>query len=130
MRADLRFRGHKMRMYGYLKQPCKMNDNDTDFIYKVMIHEDKDGAFVYLYTSIDAVFCSNDNYYEDVADAREDWDSEIDERGWIQIDDPLPYCQHDSVLPIRVKGRNTGNPQWEQLEILVEGEWVEYYMNP
>lgn len=119
-----------MRMYGYLKQPCKMNDNGSDFIYKVMIHEDKDGVFVYLYTSIDAVFCSYDNHYEDVADAREDWDPEIDERGWIPIDDPLPYCQHDSILPIRVKGRNTGNPQWEQLEILVEGEWVEYHMNP
>lgn len=117
-----------MRMYGYLKQPCKMND--TDFIYKVKIHEGKAGAFVYLYTSIDAVFCSNDYYYEDLADAREDWDSEIDERGWIQIDDPLPDCQYDSVLPIRVKGRNTDHPQWDQLEILVEGEWVEYHMNP
>lgn len=116
-----------MRMYGYLKQPCKINDHDTDRIYKVMIHEGKDGVFVYLYTSIDAVFCSNDHYYQDVADAREDWDSEIDERGWIQIDDPLPGCQHDSVLPIRVKGRHTGRPQWGQLEILVEGEWVDYH---
>lgn len=118
-----------MRMYGFLKQPCKINDNDKDHIYKVMIHEDKDGVFVYLYTSIDAVFCSNDHYYKDIADALEAWDSEIDERGWIQIDDPLPDCQHDSVLPIGVKGRNTGNPQWEQLEILVEGKWVEYHMD-
>lgn len=117
-----------MRMYGYLKQPCKMND--TDFIHKVMIYQDKAGVFVYLYTSIDAVFCLNDNYYADLADAREAWDSEIDERGWIPIDDPLPDCQHDSVLPIRVKGRNTDHPQWGQLEILVEGEWVEYHMNP
>lgn len=94
-----------------------------------MIHEFKEGVFVYLYSSIDAVFSSNDHYYNDVADALEDWDFEIDERGWIQIDDPLPDCQHDSVLPIRVKGRNTGHPQWEQFEILVEGKWVDYHMD-
>lgn len=123
-----------MRMYGYLKQPYKMDETDpeSDAIYKVMIHKDEndvDAVYVYLYTSIDAIFCSNDDYYTNVTAALKDWDSEIDERGWIQIDDPLPYCQDDSILPIRVKGRNTGNPQWGQLEILVDDEWVEYNMN-
>lgn len=126
--GGLRFGGITVRMYGYLKRPYKINDNDH--VYKVMIHQAKDGVFVYLYTSIDAVFCSSDHYYQDVADAREAWDLELDARGWIQIEDPLPECQHDSVLPIRVKGRNTGHPQWDQLEILVDGEWVEYRMEP
>jgi len=28
-----------------------------------------------------------------------------------------------AFLPIRVKGRNIGRPQWEQLEILKDGKW-------
>lgn len=51
---------------------------------------------------------------------------ELDEMGWIEIGDPLPYCQHDCLLPIRVKGRNTGQPQWGKFEILSDGQWIEY----
>ena len=114
-----------MRMYGYLKNPYKTNKKDT--IYKVMIHEiKKQGTFAYLYTSRDAVFGSFDHHYPDLDNALENWDDEIDEQGWIKIDDPLPDCQHDCVLPIRVKGRNTGDPQWGQYEILVNENWVDY----
>ena len=56
----------------------------------------------------------------------EDWNDEIDERGWIDIGDPLPDCQDDSLIPIRVKGRNTGKPEYEKLETLKDGAWVEY----
>ena len=59
-------------------------------------------------------------------DVYEDWNDKIDERGWIDIDGPLPNCQHDAFIPIRVKGRDTGNPEWGNLEALVDGEWVEY----
>lgn len=45
-----------------------------------------------------------------------------------EINDLLPDCQRDAFLPIRVKGRNTGNPQWGQLEILKDGQWVDYSM--
>ena len=59
-------------------------------------------------------------------DALEDWEEELDEQGWIEIEDPLPECQHDVFLPIRIKGRESGNPQWGQFEILEDGEWKEY----
>ena len=36
------------------------------------------------------------------------------------------YCQHDAFLPIRVKGRDIGEPQWGKLEILENGKWKEY----
>ncbi len=39
--------------------------------------------------------------------------------------DPLPDCQHDAFLPIRVKGRDIGKPQWGQFEILKDGQWVD-----
>ena len=75
---------------------------------------------------MDAVQCSYDAWYPDVESVYEDWNDEIDERGWIDIDDPLPDCQHDAFLPIRVKGREIGKPQWGQLEILKDGQWVDY----
>ncbi len=43
-----------------------------------------------------------------------------------QMYSQISYCQHDAFLPIRVKGRNTGKPQWGKLEILEDGEWVDY----
>ncbi len=114
-----------MRMYGYLREPFKTNKKDR--IYKVMLHQiKKQGVYAYLYTSRDALFCSFDYHYPDIDNARENWDDEIDEQGWIVIDDPPPGSQHDCILPIRVKGRDTGNPQWGQFEILENGQWVDY----
>ncbi|MCH5196803.1 MAG: hypothetical protein J1F28_08810 [Oscillospiraceae bacterium] len=81
---------------------------------------------MYLYTSLNAVFSSFDNWYEDEESALEEWQSKIDERGWIMLDDPLPYCQHDALLPIRIKGRDTNTPQWGRYEIYQDGEWKEY----
>ena len=105
-----------MRMYGFLKEPSMCNKKDT--VYKVMVHEIKDqGVAVYLYTHRDAMFCSFDYFYTELEDALEDWEDELDEQG----------CQHDAFLPIRIKGRESGNPQWGQFEILQDGEWKAYY---
>ena len=61
-----------------------------------MLHTQKEGVYLYEYCSLDAIFCSYDQLYFDVNDIYGDWNSEIDERGWIDIDDPLPNCQHDA----------------------------------
>lgn len=92
-----------MRMLGYLKNTYKWNIKDT--IYKIVFHKTEKEVYVYLYTSLDAVLSSFDNLYPDEEFALKDWQSEIDERGWILNDDPMPYCQHDTLLP------NTGKRQ-------------------
>lgn len=103
-----------MRKYGYLNTAIRVNKKEL--IYKIMIHETKKGGvFVYLYTSLTAENCSYDCHYETLEDALEEWQEELDERGWIEIPDPLPYCQHDSFLPIRVKGSDIGKPQIGQV---------------
>lgn len=115
-----------MRMYGFLKEPYMCNKKNT--VYKVMLHVIKNqGVAVYLYTHKDAMFCSFDHFYTDLNDAIEDWEEELDDQGWIEIEDPLPGCQHDAFMPIRIKGRESGNSQWGQFEILEDGEWKEYY---
>ena len=48
--------------------------------------------------------------------------------GWHEIDDPLPYYQHDAFLPIRVKGRDTEKPAWGKFDILKDGIWGDYHL--
>lgn len=115
----------QMRRYAYLKEPIKTNKKD--YIYKIMLYQTKkDGVYLFMYCKKDAVQCSFDYWYKTVEDVYEDWNDLVNEKGWIPIDDPLPYCQHDAFLPIRVKGRDIGEPQWGKLEILENGKWKEY----
>lgn len=114
-----------MRKYAHLKEPLKCNNKQ--FIYKIMIYRDCGGYYLFEYCSKDAVQCTFDVFYDSIDDIYEVWNELIDERGWIDIADPLPDCQVDAFLPIRIKGRNTGNPEWGKLEILEDDEWVEYH---
>ena len=113
-----------MRKYAYLKEPLKCNKKD--YVYKIMLFENKDGVYLFEYCSPDAVMCSFDSFYDSLDDVYEEWNDAIDERGWIAIEDPLPDCQDDAFIPIRFKGRNEGKPLWGQFETLVDGIWVEY----
>ena len=113
-----------MRMLAYRKEPYKCNKNDA--IYKIVLFSTMRETFVFLYTSPDAVQGSYDHWYPDEQSAMEDWQELIDYRGWRDIGDPMPYCQHDAVLPIRVKGRDKGTPEWGKLEIYENGEWTDY----
>lgn len=114
-----------MRQWAYLTKPYPCND--TDMAYKIMVYEtEHEGVFVFLYCSKDAMQCSFDCHYTTMNDALEDWESKIDENGWHQIDNPLPYCQEDAFQPLRVKDRNEGRPQWGKFEILESGKWVDY----
>lgn len=83
-------------------------------------------TLVYLYCSKDAVMSSYDHWYPDLESALEDWDCEIDSNGWHRIDDVLPQCQDDCIVPVRVKGRVENKPQWGKFEILKDGGWIDY----
>lgn len=58
---------------------------------------------------------------QDIEDVYEDWNDEID--------DPLPDCQHDALIPLRVKWRNIEKPAYGTLETLKDGQWVAYKQN-
>lgn len=72
------------------------------------------------------VLSDSDFFYDTPEDLYNDWNALIDDRGWIDIDDPLPFCQQDAFFPVRVKGRDTGKPEWGRFETLKDGEWVEF----
>ena len=113
-----------MRKYAYLKEPVK--GNESDLIVKIMLFEAEESIYLFEYCSPDAVLCSSDRCYDSLEDLYEDWNERIDERGWIGIEDPLPDCQHDAFIPLRVKGRNVGKPEWGKYETLKDGRWVGY----
>ena len=112
-----------MRKYAYLKEPLADGDG---LIYKVMLYEADEGFYLFEYASPDAVVCSSDLFYPSLEDLYDEWNDRIDADGWLDIEDPLPDCQHDAFIPLRVKGRNTGRPEWGRYETLKNGEWVEY----
>ena len=113
-----------MRKYAYLKEPLRCNEGHC--IFKIMLYKTGEGIYLFGYYSPDAVQSSFDRLYDSLEDLYGDWNDRIDARGWIEIDDPLPDCQHDTFIPVRVKGRNTGKPEWGKYETLKDGKWVEY----
>lgn len=70
-----------------------------------------DEIYLFLYSDPDADHCSSDLYYTDLEDLYDEWNNAIDSSGWIDVDDPLPGCQHDAILPVRVKGIDAGKPE-------------------
>ena len=113
-----------MRKYARLKEPLDRGDGSR--VYKIMLYEAQEGFYLFEYDAPDAVQCSGDRLYDSAEALSEDWDDLIDEAGWIGMEDPLPDCQHDAFLPIRVKGRDAGRPEWGKFEILADGQWREY----
>ena len=110
-----------MRKWANLKSGCREQNGFQP--RRIMIHPAEEGTYVYVFDAEDALFSKADALYESEEDALEDWGEWISAEGWHVIDDPLPDCQHDCILPIRVKGRNLGTPQWGEYELLENGEW-------
>ena len=113
-----------MRKYAWLKEPQKTADDQM--IWKIMLYQTEEGTYLYTYSSPDAVMASSDRWYASTEAVYDEWNDLIDEQGWVEIDDPLPDCQHDAFLPIRVKGRNIGKPEWGHYELLNDGRWVDF----
>ena len=113
-----------MRKYAYLKEP--LNCGGDGPVFKIMLYEAEEGVYLFGYCSPDAEQCAFDRCYASLEELLDDWNDLIDERGWIALEDPLPGCQHDAFVPIRVKGRDTGAPDWGKYEMLKDGKWIPY----
>lgn len=45
---------------------------------------------------------------------------------WKEIANPEPYCQHDWINPVRIKGRESGHPEFGKFEKFINGKWIEF----
>ena len=113
-----------MRKYAFLKEPLQRDDADP--VVKIMFYESEKGIYLFEYSSPEAQQCSADRLYDSPEELYEEWNKLIDENGWTDLEDPLPDCQHDAFIPLRVKGRSTGAPEWGRFETLQNGEWIDY----
>ena len=112
-----------MRKYARLKEPLKQADGSC--VYKIMLYEAEEGICLFEYSDPAAVLSSADLCYDSAEDLYEEWNDRIDAAGWIETEDPLPYCQQDAFIPLRVKGRDAGKPEWGRYETLKDGEWID-----
>ena len=113
-----------MRRYAFLKAPLKTDEGGE--ICKIMLCETAEGVYLFEYAGPEDQICNADLMYDSEADVYEDWNGLIDERGWTDLEDPLPGCQQDAFIPLRIKGREAGKPEWGRFETLIDGEWVGY----
>ena len=113
-----------MRKYASLREPLRRGESEETV--KIMLYAAEEGVYLFEYSRPDAVQSDCDRFYESLEDLYDDWNERIDERGWIELEDPLPYCQHDAFIPLRVKGRDIGKPEWGHFETLIDGRWIEY----
>ncbi|MEM8532468.1 MAG: hypothetical protein AAGF95_16615 [Chloroflexota bacterium] len=102
------------------------NVRNSPEVKRLMIYSGPSGAYLFFYSIEEDGSCDHDLLLESVDDAM-DYAAEeygLSRDDWQEIDAPLKHCQHDWIAPARVPGRETDNPQWGQLEVLRDGEWV------
>ena len=98
---------------------------------RLMIYDSEDGVYLFGYnTEIDSDSLW-DYWFENIEDAINDCieDYNISKEDWTEIPDPLEYCQHDWINPVRIIGRNLGKPEYGKLEKLIDGKWIKLEKN-
>jgi biofilm protein TabA len=106
---------------------AETKDNDPE-IKRLMIHDTGEGVFLFGYdTKVDSS-CLWDQWFEELKYAIEYCEEayEVKSSDWQEIPDPLDGCQQDWIASVRVKGRDTGDPEWGKLEKLENGELKEF----
>lgn len=99
----------------------------NDSVKKVMLYECSNGVYVFGYDCLQDTSSISDYLQDTVEDAENFCKDEynINSNNWILIADPLDNCQHDFILPTRVKGKENGNPEWGHFQTLVDSRWVD-----
>lgn len=97
-----------------------------DSIRKVMLYECPDGVYVFGYDCVQDTSSISDYLYETLEDAEDFCKEEYNIHGnWIPIADPLNNCQHDFIMPTRVKTSEDGNPGRRDFQTLIDGRWID-----
>ena len=84
----------------------------SDGPYKrLMLYEADRGAYLFLYVSSSDGPCDADCFFQTVADALQSAQDDfgVTDEHWTEIPDPQPGCQHDWVLPTRIRRDAEGN---------------------
>ena len=96
-------------------------------IIRLMIYDTGNKTYLFGYKKIEDCGSEFDEWYESENEALESCKTEygINITEWKKIENPELNCQHDWINPVRVKGLENGNPEFEKLEQLVNRKWIE-----
>ena len=94
---------------------------------KLIIYQSDEGVFLFGYDCLQDTSSKWDNWFMTVAEAEEYCRDiyKIEDDKWIYISDPLENCQHDFIMPTRVKGREIKKPEYGKFETLINSKWVD-----
>jgi len=109
-----------MRLTAKIKQP-------NSEVKRLMIFDSEDGVYLFVYNTHEDSSALCDYWFEKIDDAFESCSEDygITKQDWNEIPNPLEHCQHDWIEPVRIKGRDNGNPQWGKLEKFINGKWID-----
>lgn len=108
-----------MRLTANIKQ------KDSD-VKRLIIYDSEDGVYLFGYDKGSDSSAIWDSWFEKVEYAIEALQKYgVDQNDWKEIPDPLENCKHDWIEPVRVKGRDIEKPEWDKLEKLINGKWIE-----
>lgn len=107
-----------MRKHVTLRHP--VND-----IVRLMLCEEDIGIYLFEYDTLDDGPSSADALFEswEAAETHALSSFGVKSEDWVQIPDRLPGCQQDWIAPVRVRGRESGMPEWGVFEHFVDGRW-------
>ena len=105
--------------------------NNHPTVKQVMIYESEDGVYVFPFDSLEDGSAIGDEWYQSLSEADSMCENEygIGANDWKYIDDPLDGCQHDWIMPVRIKGRDIGKPEWGRFERFENDVWIDFVPN-
>jgi biofilm protein TabA len=100
--------------------------NKSEF-KRAMLYQSAEGCYLFLYDRVEDGPCIQDYLFEEINEAKDNCKTEqgINESEWSEIPDPMPGCQDDWIAPVRVKGRDSGHPEWGVFQKLENGNWID-----
>ena len=105
-----------------------VTSQNKENIKKIMIHESNNGVYLFGYNTV--LDCNGifDYWYENLEVAERCCIEEynIKSEDWISVPDQQDFCNLDYIMPVRIKGRDIGKPEFDCWEILQNGKWQSF----
>ncbi|MDR1942173.1 MAG: hypothetical protein LBQ47_07585 [Endomicrobium sp.] len=91
-----------------------------------MICPDEMGIYLFLYKNEEDSYADEELLFETMEDVFDYAENvlKIHTKLWQDIPMHLEGCQQDWISPVRVLGRDKGNPEFGKFEKLVNNEWI------
>ena len=98
---------------------------------RLLLSESASGTLLFTRASAEDGPCEGEAWFEDTpgAEAYALEEHAIAQGDWLAIPAALPGCQEDWEAQVRVKGRDSGSPEWGSFQRWEEGAWRDIERN-